>query len=84
MPDKAARFRFDKFKFGDEELGLESAVGIGAAGDAFTCAGKLSSDFGVILKFVEVGSDVGGAGASFGCLHGGPVSGCPWIFDALS
>ena len=38
MPDSAARLRFDKFKFGefDEELGLESAVGIGAAGDAFT------------------------------------------------
>ena len=38
MPDRAARFRFDKF--GDEELGLEvlvtDAVGIAAAGDALT------------------------------------------------
>ena len=86
MPDSAARLSpFDNGlgEF-DEELGLEvleSAVGIGAAGDAFNRVGavKFSSDFGVILKFVEVGADelVGGAGASFGCLQGGPFSGFP-------
>ena len=87
MPDSAARLRFDKFKFGefDEELGLESAVGIGAAGDAFTWIGEFTlkfseSDLGVILKFVEVAAEesvVGGAGASLGCWQGGPFSGAP-------